>query len=190
VAGFGKQRLLDDPGPDDFAAMREKMARKWGPHRLGKCLQCIRCLFKFAFEAAIILKPMRFGPGFKRPSKKPLRLNRAKQRPKRFTAEETRLLLIAAGTPMKAMMLLSINCGFGNSDCGNLPLSALDLNRGWIDYLRPKTGIERRCPLWTVAVPGESPSATVWALAPGKLAVTRIVGGTIGGYRAPRMREE
>jgi integrase len=29
-----------------------------------------------------------------------------------------------------------------------LPESALDLNGGWIDYPRPKTGIPRRCPLW------------------------------------------
>jgi integrase len=53
---------------------------------------------------------------------------------------------------MKAMILLGINCGFGNSDCGTLPLSALDLERGWLDYPRPKTGIARRCPLWVETV--------------------------------------
>jgi integrase len=46
------------------------------------------------------------------------------------------------------MILLGINCGFGNADAGNLPLTALDLDRGWINYPRPKTGIDRRCPLW------------------------------------------
>jgi integrase len=44
--------------------------------------------------------------------------------------------------------LLGINCGFGNADCGRLPLSALDLDSGWVSYPRPKTGIDRRCPLW------------------------------------------
>jgi len=39
-------------------------------------------------------------------------------------------------------------CGFGNGDCGSLPQSALDLKSGWIDFPRPKTAIERRCPLW------------------------------------------
>src|SRR5207249_3604231 len=53
---------------------------------------------------------------------------------------------------MKAMVLLGINCGFGNADCGNLPLSALDLDAGWVDYPRPKTGIPRRCPLWPETV--------------------------------------
>jgi integrase len=152
VAGFGKRRLLEDLGPDDFADLRNKMARKWGAHRLGKTIQCVRCLFKFGFEAALLSTPMRFGPGFRRPSKKTLRLNRAKQGPRLFTAGEIRNLIAAAGTPMKAMILLGINCGFGNSDCGHLPLSALDLDQGWIDYPRPKTGIERRCPLWPETV--------------------------------------
>jgi integrase len=49
---------------------------------------------------------------------------------------------------MQAMILLGINCGFGNADCGMLPLSAVDLNSGWINYPRPKTGIPRRAALW------------------------------------------
>src|SRR5262249_16209442 len=58
----------------------------------------------------------------------------------------------AASVPMRAMILLAINCGFGNSDVGNLPRSALDLERGLADYPRPKTGIPRRCPLWPETV--------------------------------------
>ena len=50
------------------------------------------------------------------------------------------------------MILLGINCGFGNADCGNLPLSPLDLDRGMIDFPRPKTGIPRRCALWPQTV--------------------------------------
>ena len=53
---------------------------------------------------------------------------------------------------MKAMILLGINCGFGNADCGNLPVAALDLDGSWVDYPRPKTGINRRCPLWPETV--------------------------------------
>jgi integrase len=54
--------------------------------------------------------------------------------------------------PLKAMLLLGINCGFGNADCGTLPLSAVDLDNAIIDYPRPKTGIPRRCPLWPETV--------------------------------------
>ncbi len=50
------------------------------------------------------------------------------------------------------MILLGVNCGFGNADCGTLPLAALDLDGGWINYHRPKTGITRRCPLWPETV--------------------------------------
>jgi integrase len=50
------------------------------------------------------------------------------------------------------MILLGINCGFGNSDCGNLPLSAVNLEARMIDFPRPKTGIARRCPLWPETV--------------------------------------
>jgi integrase len=152
VAAFGKSRLLSDVGPDDFAQLRERLARKWGPQRLSKTIQFVRCAFKYAYEAGLLDRPVRFGPGFKRPSKKVLRLHRAKQGAKLFTVEEVRSLLGAAGVQVRAMILLGINCGFGNSDCGNLPQAALDLERGWADYPRPKTGISRRCPLWPETV--------------------------------------
>jgi integrase len=153
VAHLGKSRLASDVGPDDFAALRKKVAKKWGPHRLGsKLIQYTRCLFKYASDADLIDRPARFGPGFKRPAKKVLRLNRAEHGPKLFTAEEVRRLLAAAGVQLKAMILLGINTGFGNADCGQMPLSALDLQGGWIDYPRPKTGIPRRCLLWPETV--------------------------------------
>src|SRR5207249_1666524 len=63
-------------------------------------------------------------------------------------ADELRKIIVAAGVPMKAMVLLGINAGFGNTDVANLPLFALDLERGWVDYPREKTAIGRRCPLW------------------------------------------
>jgi integrase len=152
VAEMGKSRLMADLGPDDFAALRNKLARRYGPHGLGTAIQCIRCVCKFAFDAELIDRPIRFGPGFKRPSKKTLRLHRAAQGPKLFTAEEVRRLIDAAKQPLRAMLLLGINAGFGNSDCGNLPLSAVNFDTGWIDYPRPKTGIPRRCPLWPETV--------------------------------------
>jgi integrase len=153
LAHFGKGRLAADVDPDDFASLRAKVAKKWGPHRLGsKLIQYTRSLFKHAFDAGLIDRPVRFGPGFKRPAKKVLRLNRAEQGPKLFTADEVRRLITAAGPALKAMLLLGINAGFGNADCGTLPLSALDLEGGWVDFPRPKTGVERRAPLWPETV--------------------------------------
>jgi integrase len=149
VAHLGKSRRADDVGPDDFATLRNKVAKRWGPHRLGsKLIQYTRSLFKHAFDADLIDRPVRFGPGFKRPAKKVLRLNRAEQGPKLFTAAEVRTLIGSAGVQLRAMLMLAINAGFGNADCATLPLSALDLDAGWVNFPRPKTGIDRRAPLW------------------------------------------
>ena len=50
------------------------------------------------------------------------------------------------------MILLGINAGFGCTDCATLPLRALDLKNGWVNYPRPKTGVARRCPLWAETI--------------------------------------
>jgi integrase len=165
VAHMGKTRLVADLGPVDFAGLRSKMAKKWGPHRLAVTIQHIRSIFKHAFESALISTPVRFGPGFKRPTKKTFRLHRAEQGPKLFTPAEIRAMvlgalvvsadgpeLVLAGETLRAMILLGINCGMGNSDCGNLPLSAVNLDGGWLNYPRKKTGVSRRCPLWPETV--------------------------------------
>jgi integrase len=158
ISAFGRNRLVTDLHPDDFEKLRNKLAKRWGPIRLGNVIQRIRTAFKFGYDAGLMEYPMRFGPGFARPSKKTLRLEKAKRGPMLFTAEEIRRLLglppwrPAAGKQLSAMILLGINCGFGNADCATLPLAALDLQNGWVNYPRPKTGIARRCPLWPQTV--------------------------------------
>jgi integrase len=152
VGHLGKARLAGDVGPDDLAPLRNKLSQRWGPARLAKTVQCIKTLFKHGYDAGLLDRPTRFGPGFRRPSAKTMRLARAKAGPRLFEAEEVRRLLDAVGVQLRAMLLLGINCGLGNADVGRLPLAALDLERGWLDYPRPKTGIGRRCPLWPETV--------------------------------------
>lgn len=148
VSRFGKRRLVADLDPEDFAALRRRLAKKWGPVTLGNVIQRVRVVFKFAWDNGLVDRPVRYGQGFKRPSRKVVRIDRAKKGPKLFTADEIHRLLASAGTSMRAMILLGINCGYGNADCGHLPLSAVDLEAGMIDFPRPKTGIPRRSPLW------------------------------------------
>ncbi len=152
VSHFGKSRLVGDLDPEDFTALRGKMAKKWSPVTLGNVIQRMRVVFKFAWDNGQIDRPVRYGQGFKRPSRKVVRIERARKGPKLFTADEIRRLLATASTSMRAMILLGINGGFGNADCGHLPLSAVDLKAGMIDFPRPKTGIPRRCPLWPETV--------------------------------------
>ena len=44
-----------------------------------------------------------------------------------FEANQIRALLGKASPAVKAMILLGVNCGFGNSDVGSLTFGALDL---------------------------------------------------------------
>jgi hypothetical protein len=113
---LAKSRLV----ADDFETLRNRLAKQSGPHRLGTTIQCLRCAFKYAYESGLSDRPMHFGPGFHRPSKKVMRTERAKQGPKLFSAEEFRAVIAAAPQPLKAMILLGINCGYGNADCGTL----------------------------------------------------------------------
>jgi integrase len=152
VSHFGKGRLVADLDPDDFAVLRGMMAQKWGPVTLGNVIQRIRVVFKFATDNGLIDRPVRYGQGFKRPSRKVVRIDRARKGPKLFSGDEIRRLIDQAGVTMKTMILLGINAGFGNADCGHLPLSAVDLDGAMIDFPRPKTGIPRRCALWPETV--------------------------------------
>jgi integrase len=158
VAQFGKGRLVDDLDPDDFAGLRAKVAKRWGPTRLRNFIQRVRSVFKHATDNGLTNKVVLYGQAFARPSQKVLRLERARKGKRLFTADEVRRMLgfppwrPAAGVRLEAMLWLGINCGFGNADCGTLPLTALDLDAGVIDFPRPKTGIPRRCVLWPETV--------------------------------------
>jgi integrase len=148
VAAFGKTRLVSDLRSEDFAALRRRIAKTRGPVSLANTIQRIRSVFKFAYDAGLIEAPVRFGPQFARPRAKVLRVERHRNGKKLFDAAEIRHMLDATGPCLKAMILLGINCGFGNADCGMVPIKAFDLDGGWVTFPRPKTGIQRRCHLW------------------------------------------
>jgi integrase len=149
---LGVTRVVSTLEASDFDRLRAKIAETCGPVRLaGEVLQS-RMVFKYGWDAALLTVPVRYGASFKPPAKRVLRRHKATSGPKLLDAAEVRKLLDAATPQVKAMILLAINCGFGNADCGTLPEAAVDLAGGWIDFPRPKTGIERRCPLWPETV--------------------------------------
>ena len=149
---LGLDRLVDDLASVDFEQFRAALAKNWGPVTLGNEIQKIRVVFKYAFDAGLIEKPIRYGPTFKRPNRKTLRQARHSKGPRMFEAEQVRKILSAAGIQLRAMILLGINCGFGNHDIATLTTDALNLTTKWINFPRPKTGINRRCPLWRETV--------------------------------------
>lgn len=149
---FGKQRAVTDLAADDFERLRKHIAKGKTKANsavsIGNEIQRVRVLFKYAYDSALIDRPIRYGQTFRRPSKATIRKARNAKGPRMFQAAELRELIAAAGVPLKAMILLGINGGMGNNDVATLPLTAVDLKRGWLNYPRPKTGIARRFPLW------------------------------------------
>jgi hypothetical protein len=97
IAHLAKQRLIADLDPADFAELRNKMAKKGGPVTLGNVIPHIRSLFNYADDAGLIDRPMRFGPGFARPSKKTLRLERARKGPRMFEAAWLEIAVLGQG---------------------------------------------------------------------------------------------
>jgi len=149
---FKSDTRVSDLTPADFEKFRFEMANRLGPVRLGNEINRVRILFKYAYDDGHIKQPVRYGQGFKRPTARKLRKHRREGGKCLYTPEEIHRILGAAGPAMKAMVMLGCNCGFGNSDCGNMQLQHLDLDGGWVDYARPKTEIDRRCPLWPETV--------------------------------------
>lgn len=145
-------RAVEDLQPVDFIELREKLAKDVGLVTLGIRVRIARMVFKYAYDSDLISTPVRFGPQFKGPSKQNLRIEKNARPAKMFEAEEIRRIIDTAQIPFRAMVLLGVNCGFGQSDCAKLPKSAVDLVTGWIEFPRVKTGVARRCKLWPETV--------------------------------------
>ncbi len=150
VEQFGKARPVLDLRAEDFEKLKATIAKRWGVTAVGNEVNRTRVVFKYFFDAGLIDRPVRFGPLFKRTTKKVLRIHKAKHVAEHgknlLSAADIRDLLGKASPAMKAMILLAINSGMGNSDVGHLPQSAI--KQGWLDFPRPKTGVARRCPIW------------------------------------------
>lgn len=145
---LGKSRCVADLIPEDFLAIREKWSKKWGPKTLSNEIIRTRVVFRYGYQAGLIEREVRFGPSFKSPSRRVLRLHRHAKGPRMLTPSQIHDLLAAADPQMQAMILLACNAGLGNKDCGMLNANQLDLRKGWLNYPRPKTGVSRRAKLW------------------------------------------
>jgi integrase len=148
IKAFGGSTPVESLRPDDFDALREQTAARWGLHRLAGEVQRVRTICKYGFDAGHIDRPVRLGPHFKKPSKATFRRAKSASGPSLLEAAEIRTLINAADVQLRAMILLGINCGFGNADCAQLPFKAIDLQGGWVRFPRGKTGIARKAKLW------------------------------------------
>lgn len=148
VDHFGKTRDAATLRPEDFERLRTAMAERWGPVALGNEIQIVRMIFARAYKSELLAVPVRFGPGFKKPSPRKQRESRFAKGEQVFSPEQVKALLAEAGPQMKAMILLGLNGGLGCSDLANLELDQVDLDVGWYNVMRAKTATQRRFPYW------------------------------------------
>jgi integrase len=145
---FGKSRSVANLKPADFERLRTEITKHCGPTRTKNEITRIKSAFRWAYKQGLIDKLPRYGAAFDPPSAKTIRLAKAAKGERLFSREEILSLLKLANVQQKARILLALNCGYGASDISSLPKSAIDLETGWIDFPRTKTGISRRCWLW------------------------------------------
>lgn len=152
VAFLGDQKAIVEMNPADFAKFRDHRAQTLNLVSLGNEVTRVKTLFKWLHQSRYLKESPHFGPTFKKSSARILRRHKREQGRKLFSAKDILKLIHESGTNLRAMIYLGINCGYGPNDCCQLPLSAVNLDTGWIDFPRPKTEIERLCPLWPETV--------------------------------------
>jgi integrase len=154
VAFFTPGRDVEAIGPNDFERLAFDFPATWKLHRRKREVGAIRSVFTYAATKEAISRT-RFGT-FKAPARDELdaeRFRREREHGTReFTPAQLHTIIDAAPVTLKAMILLAVNAGFGNTDVATLPRAYLDLEGGWANYPRPKTTIRRRAKLWPETV--------------------------------------
>jgi integrase len=148
LKAFGRSRLVDDLDPTDFAKLRATYAAKWGPQTLTNEIARVKTVLHWGYNSGLLHVPMRMGLGFKRPPKAVLRRARQVSGERMYDPATLRLLIEKADPVFRAMLMLAINCGMGNSDCSAIERRHLDLEAGMLDFPRPKTSVDRKAALW------------------------------------------
>ncbi len=133
--------------PADFAKIREAMTQRWGATRVGNVVQMVRGVFSWGKQERLIPDPV-YGASFHRPATKSVRAARNAAGPRMMTPADIHKLIGAGDVNIKAAVLLAANGGIGPSDLARLPITALDLDAGWLNYPRHKTAVARKIPLW------------------------------------------
>lgn len=151
VGYFGKERLVESLRPQDFQGFLASFPpdKIKSPTSVANLILRTRIVFGWAKENALIKDAMNYGTEFKLPSAKEKRKMKNISNSRVMPPEALKTILEASELPLRAMILLGINCGFGQTDVSGLTVGAVDLNGLWINYPRAKTAIMRRCPIWT-----------------------------------------
>lgn len=151
---FGQKRHVESLTPRDWSDLRHRLLTEGknlkGPRKdpvrpktLQGYITVITEIMNWGAEREVIAPP-RFGGGFKKPSKAEVRSDRNIHEPPEWTPAQIRSIFELASVPMRAMLMLSANCGFGPADLGGLKFSHIDFQTQFFKYPRAKTGAKRR----------------------------------------------
>ncbi len=143
---LGRNKAFASLRPADFTMLRKTLTG--GSVTLKNKITWIRTILAWASDFYGV--GVSYGGQFNKPSR---RIMAQGQKPRKlFTPEELTAILKAASPTCRCFVYLGINCGYGQSDIANLPAAAVNLDVGFIDYPRGKTGIMRAAPLWPETV--------------------------------------
>lgn len=148
---FGPVAIVEKLGPTDFRRLRADFQRTHkSPKSILGDIRKTKRIFNWAGpeQEGLLDRMPRFGDGFKPPGKRAMRAHKEAQGDRSLAAARIRGVLDVAHLKLRAMILLGINCGYGNMDCVRLTMKRLDLENGFINFPRTKNLIPRRCPLW------------------------------------------
>jgi len=149
---FGRSRPAADLDAEDFRKLLAVFRDGRNPTSVSNEIRRTRTMFKWATEAGVIEKRPRFGPDFKQASAKVLRRVREDRGELMFSAAQIHKLLAKSHVHLRAMIMLGLNAGLGQTDLSEMRLHHVDLDAGVLKYPRPKTGVRRRAILWTETV--------------------------------------
>ena len=146
---LGRATIVDALTPDDFARLKADITRTHGHTSTVTEISRIRSMFNFGVKKRWIQSPY-YGSSFDRPNATEIRLERANKPARDATRDEALELIEAAINPLRAMILLGLNCGFSNVDCGRLEWPMIQGNQ--VKFPRPKTRIDRCAFLWPESI--------------------------------------
>lgn len=147
-AFFGGEWIVESLTPGDFERLRSHLAEGRGLIALRNQIRHVRILFNYCEnEDKIGDKRIRLGKGFTVSQKAIDRANENAEC-RMFEVDELRKIVDTSRPPLKTMILLGINCAYGNTDIAKLTVGHIDFETGFVDFRRPKNNNKRRCKLW------------------------------------------
>jgi len=120
IEHFGPSRRRDDLRLDDFERFRKKLAKKFSVVTLKNGINHRRIVLKYAHDQQKIDRPVSYGQSFEKAAARTQRKARNQAGLRLFEADELRRIIDAADPWLRAMTLLGINGGLGNTDIANL----------------------------------------------------------------------